>query len=509
MKKKYVFFLLLILLSVACGKSGEETDYSLLPVKTGNRFGYINLKGEYVINPQFDDVTMFHNGIARVKKDEKYGYIRKDGSYLCLPVYKNATIFSDGVAWTVMEKGEPVAIDTKGQELFTAKGARSVRNFSDGLAAFDVRSPDGNIYCGYMDKKGNVIISPSHWIAKPFNNGLAAVAGKSFTFGYINQKGKLVIAYQFNEARMFDENGRAIVKSDKDELFGVIDQKGNYIINPQFAEMKADGENYAISMDKHGDYGFCNEKGGIIINPQFSNVFGFHDSDLCPVTLNDDVGYIDRKGKLIINPQFKAATSFMGDIAAVISDNKIGLIDKKGNFVVNPQFVGMSRDIGIFGREGLDNEDGLTRLESQYLDIDKVVNNIKQLLDKGKLDGMAFPPSVGEVQKHYQIEGEEVPAYSAWEAKTWYWGEHLLAYLTLDGYFYTEASDGWWGTKAVLNERGQAETVSIRLNLFYITQGRASELEEGLQKAFKGGYENFKLGIECKDNDNIIITISK
>ena len=116
--REVIVWVLLALFCVSCGTSSSgDIDYNLIPVQQGGRFGYINPKGEYVINPQFDDATMFREGIARVKKDGKYGYyIRKDGSYLCLPTYISATPFQEGIAWVVKEKGSPTAIDVDGKE---------------------------------------------------------------------------------------------------------------------------------------------------------------------------------------------------------------------------------------------------------------------------------------------------------------------------------------------------------------------------------------------------------
>lgn len=507
--KKYLFFLLSVFFCIACGRTGGVTDQSLLPLGTGGRLGYINHTGEFVINPQFDGATMFYDGIARVKKNGKFGFIRKDGSYLCLPVYEDATVFSEGIAWTVKEKEEPVAIDKEGRELFTAKGVSYISNFSEGLASFSVVLPEGDFCYGYMDKKGDVVIPPAYRWAGSFSNGLAVVKDKHFTYGYINKKGDLVIDFQFSDAGMFNENGRAIVCSKKDDLYGTIDQKGNYKITPQFTRMSADGDNYVIRMGQHGDYGYCDKKGKIIINPQFSKMLSFHDSELSLVGLGDEIGYIDKKGKFVINPQFKNAGPFMGDIAVVVFNDKLGIIDKKGHFVVNPQFTDVSDDIVVFTKEELEDMRSFVVAESRYMDIKKVTENIRQLLNKGKLDGMTFPPSVGEILQHYQLEEKKVPTYSSWQVKDWHWGRDIRAYLTMDGYFYSEVSDGWWGTKSILNKKSQVESVSLKLSLEGINWGRASELQEGLENAFKGKYDNFKLGFKCKDNNNVIISISK
>ena len=59
-----------------------KPDTSLIPVYDGKKWGYIDKKGQYVINPQFSDADWFSDGLARVEnKDGKYGFIDKKGTY--------------------------------------------------------------------------------------------------------------------------------------------------------------------------------------------------------------------------------------------------------------------------------------------------------------------------------------------------------------------------------------------------------------------------------------------
>ena len=62
--KNLSYILLLATLLVSCSDFGEE---ALAKVKIGDKWGYINKKGEFVINPQFDDARFFLEGLARVK----------------------------------------------------------------------------------------------------------------------------------------------------------------------------------------------------------------------------------------------------------------------------------------------------------------------------------------------------------------------------------------------------------------------------------------------------------
>lgn len=499
------------LLLASCGSPSGEADYSLLPVKSGGRFGYINPKGEYVINPQFDDATMFREGIARVKKDGKYGYILPDGSYLCNPVYVEATIFHEGVAWTVKEKGAPVAIDRSGKELFTAKNVNAVWCYSEGMAEFQARDENGDMRFGFMNNKCEVAIPNQFTDVGSFSQGLAAVSKEYSPYGYIDKKGDIRIDYQFGLAWMFDRHGYAVVKADGSEgLYGTIDKTGKYVINPQFASIRAaDSRYYVVQLERNGDYGYCDRKGKLVINPQFKEAFPFYDADLAAVMAGDQFGYIDRKGKIVIQPQFDGAAPFWDDYAFVYAAGKNGIVDKKGQFVVNPQFQGVASDMVAFETSNLLGHPHYTRVLSHYLDIDRIAWEIKRVLADGKIDGMPFPPSVSEIQEKYGLQKQKVPTYEAWDAHNWFADENVLMGFLFEGFFYQEVSDGWWGTKSVLDKQAKADQVSLSFWLYEQMAGRSADLSEGLKQALGKKYGDFTFDIRADGGNKVVMKITK
>ena len=83
--------LLMVLSFAACGGGGgsgeKNTLFSngLAGVKVGDKWGYIDKSGNFVINPQFDRVSQFApNGLAYVKSGELYGYIDKKAIMLSI-----------------------------------------------------------------------------------------------------------------------------------------------------------------------------------------------------------------------------------------------------------------------------------------------------------------------------------------------------------------------------------------------------------------------------------------
>jgi hypothetical protein len=81
----------------------------------------------------------------------------------------------------------------------------------ENFALYPVRQ--GSKY-GYIDNKGNVIIKPQFELALDFREGLAAVR-KNVKMGYISKRGELVIEPKFYEAGSFSEGIAAIdIKSN-------------------------------------------------------------------------------------------------------------------------------------------------------------------------------------------------------------------------------------------------------------------------------------------------------
>lgn len=57
----------------------------LAGVEVGDKYGYVDKTGQYVINPQFDAAFPFNEGLAMVNIGGKIGYIDKTGKYIWNP----------------------------------------------------------------------------------------------------------------------------------------------------------------------------------------------------------------------------------------------------------------------------------------------------------------------------------------------------------------------------------------------------------------------------------------
>lgn len=388
MNKLFTLISLLFLILYGCRSEKKEVDLKIIPVKSGNYWGYINHEGKYLINPQFQFASIFKEGLALVlSSDNKFGFINEDGKYVINPIYSDALSFSEELALVGKKDSQLEFIDNQGKTVITiSPEIETASSFSEGLALVY-----SNGLYGYVDKTGKLVIPYTFNTASNFEEGFAKVGLKekesnTFKYGFINKKGEVVINFQFVMANNFSD-GLALVYNGSQ--YGYIDYEGKFVINPQFVEAYNFQGEYAVI--KQGQlYGYIDKDGKIVINPQFFSAGQFLDNGLSSVKLTDGkVGYINKDGKIVIPSQFDAASGFYGDIALVVINSKIGIINKEGKIIVNPQFDEYAAT------------DIRTTIASDFFDIKGLSSFILKDINRKNFIGFSATTTYDEVQKKY------------------------------------------------------------------------------------------------------------
>lgn len=193
----------------------------LLPiVQEQGKWGYVNKKGELVIPIQYEYANSFSEGLANVADAGGSKFIDRSGKVVIDLEHCPNGDFHGGLAPVYVE--HPLQrkdwrtgfIDRRGKTVFTVAGY--AEGFHEGLAVISLRSDPGSddALLGYLDKKGNLAIKPRFAGAKAFTEGLAAVRiGKALvatvadiethTWGFIDTTGAMRIEARFNEAHSF------------------------------------------------------------------------------------------------------------------------------------------------------------------------------------------------------------------------------------------------------------------------------------------------------------------
>ncbi|MDD3685763.1 MAG: WG repeat-containing protein [Bacteroidales bacterium] len=165
----------------------------MAPVKNSEGlYSFINLKGELITGFRFKDFREFKSGIAPVcVNSESYencwGYINKKGQWIVEPKYYNAYSINDGLALVELNNRYGFINEIGGIAVpikFTFAG-----NFCDGLCFVSQTDEFGEFYV--INSKGDIVISGPFDDFCNFENGTAIVQ-KGQKCLRINTKGEIV-----------------------------------------------------------------------------------------------------------------------------------------------------------------------------------------------------------------------------------------------------------------------------------------------------------------------------
>ena len=230
----------------------------LAVVKEGFLYGYVNVKGEYVIPAQYEVACDFENSYAHVKKSDKWGVIAPDGMELVACSYDDVK-YCDGAIWEVQKGGKWGVLKSNGEYLLPCVYDKITR-LDDGL---------------FKVNKGN-------------------------KWGVANATGKEVIACTYDNVRRFG-SWSSIWIVEKCGLAGLISSTNGAVIQPiKYSKIRHVGNNRA-AMQINTLWGFFDQNGKIVIQPKFRDVGSFNSAGLAYA---EAVGggrpfHIDKNGNVV------------------------------------------------------------------------------------------------------------------------------------------------------------------------------------------------------------------
>ena len=175
-------------------KAKNPTE-GLAPVRAENdKWGFVNIDGEWAIPAKFNDVGNFWGGYCWARNDKDLlGYINNEGEWVIQPKFRKGK-FLDPVSEIAMvvEKRDWCYVNLDGEITYGEK-KQKLYEYSDGLAI--KRNPKTK-KVGCIDAKGEWVIEPEYEVIRPFMRGFA-VAKKDKLFGLLNKKGEWVIEPKF------------------------------------------------------------------------------------------------------------------------------------------------------------------------------------------------------------------------------------------------------------------------------------------------------------------------
>lgn len=212
------------------GGCDEFFYYNCLRYRVNGLWGMMDQSFDPIIQPIFTELgAMTKEGLvlARMHNSDKYGFVNRKGEFEINPTYKFASDFVDGVA--VVSVGEKCGtINTKGEYAFTATYDR-LNNLGEGLLAFVSDKNAAKVVYGIIDTKGTVIVPEQYDYVQGFADNALCPVCKDDKWGYIDNKGALKIGCNFYKAAPFYD-GYAWIRRTADADVELIGTDGSTVM---------------------------------------------------------------------------------------------------------------------------------------------------------------------------------------------------------------------------------------------------------------------------------------
>lgn len=170
---------------------------------------------------------------------------------------------------------------------------------------------------------------------------------RGIKWGYMNNKGKMILKADYDSASDFDSSGIAIVRVKG--LYGTINSEGKYIVTPRYGSISQFSEGLSAVTDKEG-FRVIDKSGKVITTKAYSFIGDFNNGRALFGTVAPNgkylYGYLDSEGKEVIPAKFESAGNFKSGKAVVrLSESQYALIGINGN-VLNVYHYSNVGDLG-------------------------------------------------------------------------------------------------------------------------------------------------------------------
>lgn len=255
-----------LLLLISFNSFAQQPDMSLIPYRSGDKWGYATADKNIVITPKYADAGWFSEGYASVKVGSKYGYINRQGKLVIPAKFTVAKPFRKGylpdvkkaggdsvlfAGASVQADGYEICIDTKGNRM--GKCPAMSEN-----AAGENRPPVASIVKektyslpnndGLFDK-----IVDDYKVQG--SNETYYIALKGDRYGVFDSKFQTIVPFQYNSIKIRKDDNDPFLLVNQGGMFGIVMPDGKVAIAPEYTNLNVvnttAGKEYVI-IQKNG-----------------------------------------------------------------------------------------------------------------------------------------------------------------------------------------------------------------------------------------------------------------
>lgn len=335
----------------------EQFSEGLALVGKNDKTGYINKRGTWQIQ-NIEDGLALKGGVAVVEIEGKYGVIDRSGNTVLEPKYDDIGQFSEGLFYIL--KGDKYGYANNNGVMMIAPKFDFASDFENGIATVQIDQ-----LWGVIDKKGSFLIRPKYEKLQVFNDS-SYIVERDGIKGVLTLKEDTLIPFQY-QVIVPEQEHRALVQNEEGVgYFNMITKRQDIPCKYEpYLAMNTLGafRNKHAAVQVKGKIGFIDTTGKKVI-PSIFKLVGYF-SDRIPIIKEELWGYCDEEADLQIDYQYDIAESFVDDNAIVQIDPFFGVIDKKGTPLMEIKYESIERintnvfivkEKGRYGLRSIDKE---------------------------------------------------------------------------------------------------------------------------------------------------------
>jgi hypothetical protein len=285
---------------------GQLASFDQIIENSGKQNGFINIKGEVVVEPKYTMVYDFQLDLIIVSKNNGFiNLLNQEGREIVEDSFSSdvSLSFNDKLA-KVKKKSKYGFIDVNGHEVIKCKYS-GLERFSCGISVFKEKK----LY-GCLNTLGDIILNPKYDKINGFANTTSLLNSNSYNAAHDS-----AIKNAFMNQEYSNIDARSIVSIGTS--FGLIDTNGNEVVPLIFDDFDYYPKEDVYKVKKRSDFGFIDIYGKEIISPKFKSARNFSNG-LAAIKQNDKWGFINKSGKILIECNYTNCSDFVGDGYAIV-----------------------------------------------------------------------------------------------------------------------------------------------------------------------------------------------
>lgn len=305
-------------------------------VTIGNQSKYLNRNLNEVIPFGKYDYTesLNKNGFGIVAKNKKFGIINNQGIEIVPLEYdkiEHPKRYSNILELFVLEKNGTLQIFDENIKPIK----QNILSYEWDKIDFDdyyldvLLLKDSQNKFGIIDENGKTIMPFEFEELRPFDGKETTIAKKNNHFGIIDFKKKELVSFENDEIYSSKFSGFFVIKQK--EKFGLFNKQGNKILDFVFEDLQPcfyDEDNKFIVKSK-GKYGIIDITGKEIIPNEFDEISNWveYGPEAHFVTKNKKMGMYSRDGKQLIPPIYEELHYITNNLIIVSQNKKYGIVN--------------------------------------------------------------------------------------------------------------------------------------------------------------------------------------